>query len=324
MAALPITKSRTVEAIEAARVAANEERESRRLGASILGEECDRKLWYAFRWASAPEKFEGRMLRLFETGHEQEARMIADLRRAGITLLDREPDNPDEQITFTFVAGHVVCKVDGMAHNIPEAPSKWHVFEAKSHNEKSFKSLAKGVQASKPLHFAQVQIGMHGAGVDRALYLAVNKNDDDLYAERIEYNATFALDLLARAERIIRSEGAPMKLHEDRASKAAFACNWCQHVGICHEQQWARRNCRTCLHSTPSLDGDGLWTCARFEIELTPEGQAAGCPHHIYIPDLVPGEQTDADIENETVTYRLFSGVEFVDGLNPEMKRRGK
>ena len=48
------------------------------LGASIIGKECSRALWYDFRWASR-EKFDGRMLRLFQTGHLAEGRFVNDL-----------------------------------------------------------------------------------------------------------------------------------------------------------------------------------------------------------------------------------------------------
>ena len=58
------------------------------VGASVLGDECERKLWYSFRWAHEPEVFDGRKLRLFNTGHVEEDRLIADLRRAGIDVLD--------------------------------------------------------------------------------------------------------------------------------------------------------------------------------------------------------------------------------------------
>ena len=52
-----------------------------------------------------------------------------------------------------------------------------------------------------------------------------------------------------------RSHTTPAKLHEDPKAKAAFACGWCPAKAICHEGQFARRNCRTCISATPVLDG---------------------------------------------------------------------
>ena len=49
------------------------------LGGSQIGNPCSRALWYQFRHASS-QSFEGRMLRLFETGDREEERIVANLR----------------------------------------------------------------------------------------------------------------------------------------------------------------------------------------------------------------------------------------------------
>lgn len=304
----------TVDAIYRAYEEAHDEHERTYLGASIIGEDCWRKLWYGFRWASEPEHFDGRMLRLFQTGHREEARMIDDLRRAGIEVWDRDPDDPLKQISVSDIAGHFRGHLDGIALGLPEAPKTAHLAEFKTHNTKSFTKLKKeGVRSAKPEHYAQMQIYMHKMGLTRALYLAHHKDDEELYAERIEYDPVFAERLIAKAHSIITAERPPQKLHENPESRAAFACDWCPAKAQCHERAWSRRNCRTCLHATPELDGDGRWSCARHRRDLTTEDQRSGCIHHLYIPDLVPGEQIDADPARGTVTYDI-SGETFVDG----------
>ncbi len=45
-----------------------------------------------------------------------------------------------------------------------------------------------GVEKSKPIYWAQCQIGMHLAGLDRCYFFAVNKNTDEMYGERIKLN----------------------------------------------------------------------------------------------------------------------------------------
>lgn len=304
----PFLKSRTVEAIDDARAAAQQPRHSRRIGGSVIGDECARRIWYAFRWAHPPERHEGRMLRLFETGHAYEDRLLADLARAGVHVFN-------QQGAVSFCAGHGVAKIDAMASGVPEAPKTWHIVECKTCNDKSFKALKRdGVLVSKPTHYAQMQIYMMAFAQSRALYLAVNKNDDELYAERIEYDASYALGLAARAERIIRSDRPPAKLHDDPSSKSAWVCNYCPARGLCHEQSWAERNCRTCLHATAEMDGnDGRWSCQKWRKDLTPEEQIAGCDGHRYIPDLVPGELQDADDDGEVVFYVLPDGAAFED-----------
>ena len=45
------------------------------LGASLIGDKCERAIWYVFRWATHT-KFEGRMLRLFDSGNREEFRLV--------------------------------------------------------------------------------------------------------------------------------------------------------------------------------------------------------------------------------------------------------
>ena len=91
-----------------------------------------------------------------------------------------------------------------MAIGLPEAPATWHVCEFKTHSAKSFAKLkAEGVAASKPLHWSQMQAYMQLAGLDRAFYLAVCKDTDELYQERIRHDAEAGLRILTKAERII-------------------------------------------------------------------------------------------------------------------------
>lgn len=311
MAPLPAPQQHTIDAIYAAYVAQRDEGERTYLGMSTLGTECDRALWYAFRWASPPEQFDGRKLRLFMTGHREEARMIDDLRMAGIEVLDRDPLTGG-QWALSALGGHFRGHMDGKATRFPEAPVVEHLTEFKTHNAKSFKSLLKdGVEKAKPGHFSQMQLYMHFGGLMRAFYLAHCKDDDALYAERISYDPVAAAQLVARAERIIGAARPLQKLHDNPASKAAFACGWCPAKAICHEGAFGRTNCRTCLHATPV---DGGWHCARFDRMLSTEDQRAGCPAHLFIPDLVPGEQVDVDPKAETVTYVLRSGETWTDG----------
>lgn len=314
-----VVESLTVRAMRDARKAKADRRLSRRLGASILGHDCDRFLWLSFRWAIEPEDFDGRMLRLFDTGHREEARMVADLRAAGVEIEELDPAT-GQQWEANFVSGHGVAKLDGIIHaGLPDAPSKRHTFEAKTHNTKSFvKLLDQGVEKSKPPHFAQVQIGMYVFGIEDALYLAVNKNDDDEHAERIKLDRSKAMRLLARAERIVEAKRPPAKFSED---PGAWVCKFCPASGLCHGDEGPPRNCRTCLHATPvtsgfpEANGDGEWRCERWKRTITHEQALVGCAHHLFIPDLVPGELVDADEASERVTYTMRDGSTWVDGI---------
>ncbi|MBZ9973482.1 oxidoreductase [Mesorhizobium sp. BR1-1-12] len=308
-------QSATVAAIYAAYEAANEPRDGRSISVSTLAEECERKLFYDFRWASPHESIPGRTLRIFETGNVEEERWIENLRMIGCEVWDR--DDNGKQIMVEACGGHVRGYLDSEILGLPEAPKTIHVGEIKSHNAKSFARLLKdGVQKSKPAHYGQIQTYMYRRGRDRGIYLAVNKDTDELYAERVKLDVEFVIRLLARAQRIIDADTPPAKLHEDPAHKMAFACGWCKHKPICHEHAAPRVNCRTCLYSTP--EEGGSWSCARFSKPLSADEQAAGCPAHLTLPGLVAGEQIDADEEAETVTYRMHDGTIWIDGASEQ------
>ena len=59
------------------------------LGASLIGGECSREIWYGFRWVKKP-KFSGRILRLFNRGHLEEARFIAMLLTIGCQVWQQD------------------------------------------------------------------------------------------------------------------------------------------------------------------------------------------------------------------------------------------
>jgi hypothetical protein len=63
MAALPPPACPTVTAIYAAYEAAADNGYRAHLGASLIGTECERAIWYSFRWATRA-RHTGRLLRL--------------------------------------------------------------------------------------------------------------------------------------------------------------------------------------------------------------------------------------------------------------------
>lgn len=314
MAALPPPEeSPVVAALDAAYVAAHHEDKRRTyLGGSVIGKECARAIWYEFRWCGAPEEFEGRMLRLFETGHREEGRMVRDLTNAGMTVRALDPET-GEQYEITFAKGHGGGHTDGEVEGVPGAPVVLHLLECKTHNAKSFAQLQKlKVKVAKPQHYAQMQTYMRGRGLTRALYLAKNKDTDEYYAERVPYDEAYAALLMMKADGIVAAHVPPPKISDDPES---FACRFCSKKPECHHGAWADRSCRTCLHSTP-IDG-GVWWCERHNVGLSRADQEAGCAEHLYLPGLVPGKQTDAADDMSSVTYAMADGSKWIDGNKP-------
>jgi hypothetical protein len=304
MAPLPQAQSPTREAIFAAYEADRDEGFRPHLGASQIGKSCERALWYDFRWIT-PARFPGRILRLFETGQLEEARLVRNLRRTGATVLDVDPET-GRQWRVEAHGGHFGGSLDAVALGLIEAPRTWHVVEFKTHSAKSFRELAaKGVAEAKPQHAAQMQVYMHLTGLTRALYIAVCKDNDELHVERVTADHDMGERLLAKAKRVIDAQRPPARISED---PAWFECRFCDHHDVCHRGGSASHTCRSCMHSTPI---EGGWHCGRHDRMLSPADERFPCLQHLYLPDLVPGEVINAG--KDFVAYRMRDGSTWVD-----------
>jgi len=278
MPKLAIYSSPTIDEINAAikRIAPD----WRRLhcGGSGIGDDCERAIYYNFRWTTAPDH-SGRILRLFRRGQLEEMVFVEDLRSSGVEV--REGPSEGEQYKFSALNGHFGGSIDGLALGIKEAPKTWHILEFKTHSKKSFDDLIKkGVEKSKPVHFAQMQTYMHlskqdgASGVGWAFYMAVCKDDDRLYTERVQYDRYYASEIMDKAKRIIFAEEPPRRI----SNKPDFyRCKWCDHYEVCHQDGVPEVNCRTCKHSEVRRPG---WFCKKHNIAILPEKQKEGCSQY--------------------------------------------
>lgn len=278
------------------------------MGASQLGHHCDRWLWLSFRWAVMPS-FPGRILRLFRRGQNEEATIVADLKAAGIDI--RANGNEQERIDFGC---HIGGSVDGIIESgVPEAPTKRHISEFKTHSLKSFDDLERnGVEKSKPMHFVQMQLYMHGTGIDRALYVAVCKNDDRLYIERVRYDAKVAEDALERGKRLVRTDELPPPM--PGASPSWYQCKFCDGFDICHGSRKIKAdavNCRTCAHSTARESGE--WHCQHHDVLIPLEESRKAHPCHVIHPDLVPWK-LNADKSSASTACFEIDGRQVMNG----------
>lgn len=253
------------------------------LGASVIGRACDREIWCGFRWATY-KRHAGRILRLFNRGHREEERFVAWLRDAGISIDPFDPKT-GEQWRISAVNGHFGGSLDGIAWNVPGLEQFGLNFttkiltEFKTHGDKSFKKLiAEGVKKSKPEHYSQMQTYMHHMRLPLALYMAINKNDDEIHAEFVVYDAASAAMALGRADHIIHSAFPPPRISND---PSWFACRFCDHKATCHLRAPMQVNCRTCIFSSPVQGGQ--WYCEKWKDVIPLENQKKGCEQYVSI-----------------------------------------
>lgn len=307
MVALPARQQPTVDAIFAHYEEKQDGGFREHLGGSIIGTSCERALWYAHRWATRA-CHSGRLLRLFERGQQEENRFTQALRAIGVMVMTVDPET-GRQWECRDDSGHFGGSADAIVFGLPEAPKTWAGIEMKTHALKSFSDLVKkGVRESKPLHWAQMQTYGHLLQIDRFLYLAVNKNDDDLYSEWVHIDPAEGIRLVAKAQRVINS---PKPLSRIAHSETWHECRFCDHRKVCWSGALPERHCRSCMHSTPVADG--AWHCAKHDRALTLAEQKNGCKDHRYLPPLITAEQTDAAEDGSWIEYTRADGTTWKD-----------
>lgn len=241
------------------------------LGASIIGNECPRQLWYEFRWVGQ-EELSGQQLRLFNRGHLEEARFVNYLRGIGCVVAEEDPVT-GKQFRVSGVNGHFGGSCDGQAILPPDYGYPHPILlEFKTSNDRSFKDmLNKGVAKSKPVHKAQMDLYGLLLGLDFALYMMVNKNDDHLHVEFIELDKEKGEQLLHLAKDIIENNNPPM-----RAFPATHrGCKWCKFQAHCHYDKPFDVNCRSCSHAHAVEDGN--WFCTAHNAIIPEDVIPQGC-----------------------------------------------
>lgn len=248
------------------------------LGLSTIGDPCARKIFFQFRW-TLKRKHIGRIIRLFNRGHMEEGRFIAALLTAGMKVYQQ--DAQGKQFRISSFGGHVGSATDGIVVGCPDLqdPNVAILTEMKTHGEKSFVKLKKeGVQESKFMHYVQQQVYMNKMDLRASLYLATNKNTDEIYAEIVMYDEVVAMHFLDRADQIAGADEAPVGLSNKGASW--FECKMCDFAGVCYRGEEPLRNCRTCRYSIAKEDGK--WHCRHSVVNATldVEAQLKGCSHY--------------------------------------------
>lgn len=252
------------------------------LGASSIGRDCLREIWYGWRWYKKAA-FEGRMLRLFNRGHLEEARFLALLKMIGCEVWNETTEG--KQFRVSGFKGHFGGSCDAVIKGIPDLPHIPMLAEFKTHGDSSFSGLlSKGLILAKWEHYVQMQIYMAGLGLTHGVYFAVNKNNDELYAEIIELNQDVIQRTQEKIITLVEATEPPPRM--TGASPTWYKCKFCNYKGICHNGEVPNKTCRSCAWLR--IEPDGSWACSNTECYpepaiLTKEeqlGLAPFCPYY--------------------------------------------
>ena len=253
------------------------------LGASLIGRECKRYLWYVFRWC-LHEKTTGRQQRLFNRGHREEARFIEWLEGIGFKVwFENRDEGPNEkgeypQYRISDVMGHFGGSLDGIA----VLPERYGIdepvlLEFKTNGTgQGFNKLAQdGMPIAKPEHFAQTSTYGKKYNFRYCVYLNINKNDDSLHIEVVKLNHNLGEQMIMKAEQIIMSQTAPARLSDN---PTFHKCGYCHLKDICHKGAVPEVNCRSCAFARPVENAE--WFCEVHNGNIPKDFIAKACPSY--------------------------------------------
>lgn len=239
------------------------------LGASSVGHAltCKRRTWLSWRKVCV-ESFDGRTLRLFRTGHLQEDRIILELIDAGYRFVGAASGmGTQTQIRVEAFQGLFSGHADGLIAT-PNGP--WMLFECKTASKSSFaqhvggkRSEPKPVQDVKPVHYAQIQVymgllragqmpeGVEGDAPSQALYLVINKDNEQIHCEIVDFDQDY-FDMLGGVIREVLTATEPPPKPFRRPDYKA--CMYCPAQAFCWEGQDGQEVCGTCTYFSVDIE----------------------------------------------------------------------
>lgn len=207
------------------------------LGASRLGVTCERALQYEYTHAPVDggRDFSGRLLRIFEVGHQLEDMAVRWLRLAGFDLYTQKAQGG--QFGFSVAGGRIAGHIDGILNGGPSElglsyPAIW---ECKTMNDKSWRDTVKqGVAKSKPVYAAQVAVyqaymeaSVPGISDNPALFTAINKNTQEIWFELLPFDGGLAQRMSDRAVKVISATAAGEQLPRHTTTPTHHECKFC-------------------------------------------------------------------------------------------------
>lgn len=240
------------------------------LGASVIGHPCVRHVWYHFRWVYS-QTHSGRLLRLFNRGHDEEPRVVAWLTSIG-AIVDTGARGKQHRVSWG--SDHCGGSLDGKVSNLDRFGLAGEgLLEIKTHNAASYNTLtSKGLVQSKPQHYAQMQTYMYLTGLRWGLYTAVNKNTDDLHIEVVYAKPEIGEAYVDRGTAVIAASEAPPRIND---SESWYLCRMCNYRAVCHRGVEPDQNCRSCIFARPIEDGQ--WYCGNYHQPIPKDFLPHGC-----------------------------------------------
>lgn len=213
-----MTKGTLTKLIENIEYGPDEERNY--IGASSIGSDCLRQIWYEFK-DSNQEAINGKLMRTFQVGSHLEDLILRWLNRAGKHCVHSQVEFQD--IELPYFRGHIDAFLE----------SDDAILEIKTAKDSSFKAFVKdGVRKWNARYYAQLQSYMGMSQVPNAYILVLNKDNSDIWDEMITFDEDFYLSLREKAKMIYEAVIPPPRVNN---SPLWWQCKCCKFNKVCHE-----------------------------------------------------------------------------------------
>jgi hypothetical protein len=204
------------------------------VGASIVGDPCNRKLFYEWFDVPVDVPLAGRTVRYWDAGTLFETLATQWFREATFELRTHGQDG--NQFGFMTAQGRIGGHIDGVLMNGPVAlpyPLGW---EHKALNEKSWSDCVKRkVKASKPIYYAQMQTYMAYLELEHFLFSITNKNTQELWHELVPFDRQEAQRVSDKTVDLLRAIDARTLPPRIASRPDYYLCRWCSRNKRCWE-----------------------------------------------------------------------------------------
>jgi hypothetical protein len=208
------------------------------LGASEIGGDCDRALYYSYN--NAPSNIMGwQGCFATEDGHRTE-----DLTAERLALVDgiviEVKDKDGKQFGFSDFDGRFKGHIDGFITGLIQAPKTTHIWENKACGQKKFDEFKRvkakhgeknTLKAWNYTYYVQAVLYMDYFDLTRHYTTVALAGGRDYNSCRTEANPELAKAMRGRAKRIIEARNPPPKLDEN---PEYFGCRFCRYKEHCH------------------------------------------------------------------------------------------
>lgn len=206
------------------------------LGASSIGDACQRRTQFEYAGAPREKPFTGATLRIFDRGHVFEELARGWLIDAGFTV--KSWNSQGQQFGFSQLDGKFRGHCDGVLIAGPEIhgtgyPALW---EHKAVGAKTFNAVSKhGLAKERPVYADQVAIYQAYLNLTEhpAIFTLTNTDSCEQLHLLVPYDAQRAQAASDRAVLIVKATEAGELLPRAFANSDHFECKWCPFAERC-------------------------------------------------------------------------------------------